>query len=259
MKTLLIPSTFTADEKNQYLRNYKIGELARAATTFSIDKIVVYYDKDPYFDSHGLGRRIVQLLQYSNTPPYLKKHLFKKKKYLKYAGVMPPLKAPHHVPESFDVPYRLAYVLSSSGNQAKLEAGLEKPITIPNTSLSKGDLVIINPKTKKILEKTDTYFGYEAEYFNQSLPTLLKELKDHTIIGTSAHGTPIQDFKPPKSSQNLAIVFGCAYRGLYDLLDNPNSLCDQIINIAPNQQVETIRTEEAVYYTLSLFSYLNLI
>ncbi len=254
MKAVLIPSTFTSDEKNLYLRNYKIGELARACSAFSVDEIYVYWDKDPLFDSHGLGRYITKILDYCNTPPYLRKHLFPKEEDLKYVGVIPPLKSPHQIPEESGLKHRMGYVLGVRGKEATVDCGYKKPLTVKNKNLKKGQTVTIDEDTKEVVGgEVDSYNGYQVEYFNKSLVHLVKKLKreNYSLIGTSRKGKDIRNVKLDVKNK-VAIAFGSPYRGLSKLLGKDMKLLNETVNVVPGQKVETVRTEEAVYYTLSI-------
>ncbi|WP_375140653.1 putative RNA uridine N3 methyltransferase [Nanobdella aerobiophila] len=51
------------------------------------------------------------------------------------------------------------------------------------------------------------------------------------------------------------MVFGSFARGIEDIINNWKDIFDITINICPDQKLETIRTEEAVYYTLSTLYY----
>jgi len=256
MKFVAIPSTYTAEQKNLYIRTYRIGILARVCSTFAIDKIAVYYDKDPKFESHALGRFIVKVLKYCNTPPHLKKYLFPKDKDLRYVGVVPPLKTPMHAPQDFNSKYRQGYVLEVK-RKVKVDCGLDKPIYVKGKA-SKGDIVFVDLERRKIVKPRGVYTGYDAFYFNKGLEILLSELrsKNYFIIGTSKFGKPINEIKLEKR-KNIAIIFGSPFRGLLDICDANHF--DALINFVPDQSVLTIRTEEALHYVLAILRYLSIL
>ncbi len=256
-KLVAIPSTYTAEQKNPYIRTYRIGFLARVCSTFAIDKIAVYYDDDPKFESHALGRFIVKVLKYCNTPPYLKKYLFPKDDDLRYVGVVPPLKTPMHVPHEFNLKYRQGYVLEVK-RKVKVDCGLNKPIYVKGKA-KKGEIVFVDIENRKIVEKPkDVYAGYEVFYFNRGLKPLLNKLKaeGYYIIGTSKYGKPIREIKL-KKKEKIAIIFGSPFRSLLDICNA--SYFDILINFVPNQSVLTIRTDEALHYVLAILRYLNVI
>lgn len=49
---------------------------------------------------------LVKLLEYLECPQYLRKHLFPVCDDLRYAGILNPLDAPHHLRKTDDCPYR---------------------------------------------------------------------------------------------------------------------------------------------------------
>ena len=58
-----------------------------------------------------------------------------------------------------------------------------------------------------------------------------------------------------KKSKSVAILFGGPYSSVQEDVSNPN--WDLIkLNTIPNQGTETVRTEEAVVATLSLFNFM---
>ncbi len=256
-KMILIPSTFTSDEKNLIIRKYKIGLIARACATFGITDIGIYYDPDPKFDSHGLGRFIVKVLKYINTPPYLRKIAFEKDNSLRYIGVIEPLKTPHHLDKIYGSRYRYAYVISLDKKYLHVTDGSKKYRVKINPSYKSGEkIIVIDTKKKKIIDKRTLpfYFGFDAFYYNKGLVTLLNQLqkREFCIIGTSRYGDPVNRVKI-KCGEKIAIVFGSPYRGLREMLGNGyRDFFNYFINVVPDQKVETIRTEEAVFYTLSI-------
>jgi methyltransferase len=106
------------------------GQIARAVTVFRIDEVVVF-DSNPAAENGGAGegeesgaRFLVRILEYLETPQYLRRRLFPMHKNLKFVvgcrtlfcldiedlgganccrvaigmqGLLPPLDAPHHV------------------------------------------------------------------------------------------------------------------------------------------------------------------
>ena len=263
-KLLAIPSTFTADEKNLEIRTYKIGLIARAAATFGITDIGIYYDPDPYFDSHGLGRFIVKVLKYINTPPYLRKTAFSVDPSLKYIGIVEPLKTPHHLDIEFKLPFRYTYLKKKLNGYIIVTDG-KRDYKVKKTAnyREKEKIYVIDTDKKVIVDKHSlpVYFGYDVFYFNKGLLPLLRKLRKRgfLIIGTSRYGDDIRNVELKKSDK-ISIVFGSPFRGLIDMLgDNYRNYFDYFVNFIPDQNVKTIRVEEAVFYVLGILRYLNLL
>ncbi|EEC76875.1 hypothetical protein OsI_15077 [Oryza sativa Indica Group] len=77
------------------------GQIARAATVFRIDEVVVF-DSNSSVENSGDdvesgARFLVRILQYLETPQYLRRRLFPMHNNLKFVGLLPPLDAPHHL------------------------------------------------------------------------------------------------------------------------------------------------------------------
>ncbi|CAI5510596.1 unnamed protein product [Closterium sp. Naga37s-1] len=84
------------------------GQIARAAVIFKVHEIVVYDDWDAEGDSSAprgwrgerfsgsAGSFLARVLQYLDTPQYLRRALIPLTPDLRLAGLLPPLDAPHH-------------------------------------------------------------------------------------------------------------------------------------------------------------------
>jgi len=57
------------------------------------------------------------------------------------------------------------------------------------------------------------------------------------------------------------VAFGAPTQGLYEILDREHAkledVADFVVNTVPGQATETVRTEEAVYATLSILNTLD--
>lgn len=258
-KTLLIPSTFTGEKRDKKMRILLISQLARTAVNFGINEIGIYYDPDPKFNSHGLGRYILKVLKYLNTPPYIRKIAFPIDESLRYIGSALPLNSYYHKDKSR---YVYVYVLKKNGNKYLVTDG-EKEFEINVKRRLRNTKILVYDKKKNELiypYETEYYFGYEVFYYNKPLENLLEKLRKEGfyIIGTSRYGEDIRKVKIERK-ENLAIVFGSFARGIEDMIKNWKEKFDITINICPDQKLETIRTEEAIHYTLPLLKYLGII
>jgi len=221
MKRVLIPSTFTADEKNRFLRDYKIGMIARACATFGVNEVIVYFDKDPMVESHGLGKHIITVLKYLRTPPYLRKYLFPLERELSTVGVVHPVIMPSHAPEFFGLRVREGYAVSDG----LVDLGFNKKSRV--SGARKGSVVTVNLDNMSIVKPRD-YMGYDCSYFNKPLNKLMDSI-DGVMIGTSKYGSNIKSVKLPVNNYNL--IFGSAYRGLKEL--GVLNKCNLVINAVP--------------------------
>jgi Uncharacterized conserved protein len=64
-----------------------------------------------------------------------------------------------------------------------------------------------------------------------------------------------------KKVNEIFFVFGSPKEGLYEIYkeigENLEDLSDYVLNLFPNQGIETIRTDEAIFGTLSIFNILR--
>jgi len=93
--SIAIPASLVSDIPHPREETQRIGMVGRAAAIFGIDEIIVFSDA-PGRDQNREIELIKTLLSYMETPQYLRKRLFKIRPELKYAGVLPPLRTPHH-------------------------------------------------------------------------------------------------------------------------------------------------------------------
>ena len=92
---IAIPASVISDTPHLREKTSKIGLIGRAAAIFRVDEIIVYPD-NPKADQVRDLDFIALLLNYLETPQYLRKRLFKIEPSLQFAGILPPLRTPHH-------------------------------------------------------------------------------------------------------------------------------------------------------------------
>jgi predicted SPOUT superfamily RNA methylase MTH1 len=105
------------------------------------------------------------------------------------------------------------------------------------------------------------YFGYTLVQVN-SLEEYIKKLGEETfVIFTSRYGRSFQtvesQFKESITKfENLLIVFGSPNRGIKEIFINYyNTKNSMYVNTFSNQKTQTIRLEEAILGTLTLFNH----
>ncbi|MFQ6050423.1 MAG: putative RNA uridine N3 methyltransferase [Candidatus Hydrothermarchaeota archaeon] len=236
--SIAIPSSLVADTADQKIRTYKIGQIARACAIHRVDEIVIYRaERDE-------SKFIEKVLEYMETPQYLRKYLFPLIPELKSIGVVPPLQTPHHPTEK--TRYRDGYTLSED----MVDVGYEKPVRLKQ-KVKKGRRITIDMEKLKIIDKSEVphYWGYEVR-IEDSLSSLLKS-SDYKIA-TSRFG----DEKIPRgiNAPRLMLIFGSPYMGIHEILEQEKSekKPDEWWNAIPAQGTKTVRTEEAVLITLGI-------
>ncbi len=273
--SVVLPTSLLADAPNLRQKTLKVGSVGRTLAIFRIDNVCIYNDDDPsVINQTSEAELISMLLRYMETPQYLRKLLFPRKKELRYAGLLPPLRTPHHpLEDEKNDPgdYREAVVLEVDGRGSLLEIGLrEKGFT--KERLKTGDRLTV--KLDKHLDRSTIgvmcaakadvgeYWGYDVSR-TKSLAEGLNRLKADYAIGTSRRGQNLYEAVQAIGSNkphNVAVVFGGPYAGLLEICDrqgvDAGELFDVLVNAIPEQGTATVRTEEAIVATLALLNVL---
>lgn len=259
-----LPDTVLEDKESLREKTAKLGVIARACAIYGVDLIEVF--RDP--KSRGDERMVRRVLEYLETPQYLRKRLFPIDEELRYAGMLPPLRIPSHKakvpPDRVPVGEVREGVVNADGT---VDIGLEiaprlrqnsqsgRRVTVRITSLRPpaADLV---PK-----ERGGPYWGYAVE--TKTVGEVFSDSRYGLKIATSRLGTPLADAlarlrSPLQSADSVKLIFGSPSRGLFDIVgaDLPRKV-DCVVNFFPEQQVETVRTEEAVLVSLGIVSLLT--
>ena len=234
-------------------------------------------------DPHTFMARI---LQYCECPQYLRRAFFPMHPDLQFAGLLPPLDAPHHVRSGERSKYREGVVMdkTSPGGMSLVNVGIFKtPVEIDRvltpgirctveldvkTAYDKKGSVqgkVVSPNAPK--EDDGTYWGYTTR-----LASSIKAVFDECPyengydlkIGTSERGDVTVDdvnppFKIPQYKHSLIVFGGVA--GIEECVDadegmklagkDSKKLFDVWVNTCPFQGSRTIRTEEAVLLSLA--------
>ncbi|WP_299522453.1 putative RNA uridine N3 methyltransferase [uncultured Methanobrevibacter sp.] len=268
--SVFIPNSFLSESKDLKVRTFKVGVLGRALAVFQIDNVVIYND-DHIKNENGEedGEFIAEVLNYMNTPQYLRKSAFPIRSELKHVGILPPLRAPHHpVNSQPDVgDYRQGFTVKRNKKGTFVDIGMDKlafckeQLTVKKifdfkiTKIAKKEVIVTPDKPD------DIYWGYNVISSNKSLRNSLKLIKPNLVVETTRYGDYIDSiFDELKLKvdefKNIAILFGGPYSSIQEDVSSGN--WEHIkLNTIPNQGTETVRTEEAVVATLSLFNILR--
>ncbi|MDY6789386.1 MAG: putative RNA uridine N3 methyltransferase [Candidatus Nanohaloarchaea archaeon] len=258
---LLIPSTFGADERDKKLRVVKFGMLARAVSIFGVERITIYRDRDPKIDQERNAELLKKHLNYAETPPYLRKDLIPFDEDLKNANILPALQIISH---GYSDQFREGVIKSAEEGELEIKAGLKQPLKAYG-DLEEGDRVTVNVlenNQAEIIDPKDIqgFWSFSVEREDKELGEVLKAV-DKPVVGTSFHGDPVNQVSGDlKELDDLALVFGSAWRGIPDLVergDLEESQLDLMVDFIPGQETKTVRTEEAVYICLSALNLLR--
>lgn len=275
--SIAIPASFVSDTPHLREKTFRIGLIGRAAAIFRINQIIVYPDM-PNTDQTRDANLLALILSYMETPQYLRKKLFKLMRELRYAGVLPPLRTPHHPVinrlEKLNIgEYREGIVVSSTTKGSFVDVGVEQPAFIlgkrlpPNTRVTVKIVKLQKPFLANLAgpEETKSYWGYKVTASKVPFGQLIKNQNFDLVIATSRKGKPIlqvlEELKEKwKASAKILVAFGAPTQGLYEIAAherlNLQDIADFVVNTIPCQGTETVRTEEALYATLAILNLL---
>jgi predicted SPOUT superfamily RNA methylase MTH1 len=269
-----VPASVVSDTPHLREKTSKIGLIGRAAAIFRVDEIVVYADNPKVNQSRDLDL-IAVLLEYMETPQYLRKRLFKIEPRLQYAGILPPLRTPHHPlnrkAENVKAgEYREGVVLSENKEGLLVDIGFEQPALLREKQFAVGKRVTLQIvkaggqiEAQAVSREVPGYWGYTVTVERHSLKRLVEDRKFDLTVGTSIKGAKWTGIAGEltgkwKKADHALIAFGAPTRGLHEIAKedgvNLNSLVDFVVNTIPAQGTETVRTEEALLATLAIFN-----
>lgn len=268
-----VPSSLVFDTPHLREKTVRVGLLARAAAIFRVDEILIYPP------SPTANRREAEFLEkillYLETPQYLKRRMFPLSPEMRYVGVLPPLRTPHHPLGKEDraapITYREGLVLRSDESTTFIDIGRAKPVKV-----MRGDLLPRSRVTLKIersiegerlsivsREDVPFYWGYKVSLSENALGKTIRQRLNELAIVTSRYGKPILEELPNlrrklSSASRLVVVFGSPREGVGEILARerlkPQDISDLVLNTIPLQGTETVRTEEAIYATLAILN-----
>ena len=273
--TIAIPASIISDTPHLREKTAKIGLIGRAAAIFRINEIIIYADNPKMDQKYDLSL-ISTLLSYMETPQYMRKEIFKLSPDLQYAGILPPLRTPHH-PSDGNIKnlkpgeFREGYLIKKTKEGLLIDIGLKNPaIMYDKQFASQKRLTVkitnINNQVEVQIADPDQitqYRGYKISVEKKSLFTLLQNRRFDLTIGTSKFGASIPKTeslleKKWKDANIVLIAFGAPTRGLHQIAKeegkNLDNIMDFVLNLIPNQGTETIRTEEAVLTSLAVLN-----
>lgn len=246
--SIAVPGSFLNNGQSPELRTYMAGQIARAATLFCVDDVIVYDETckmtqeniEAYWSGKWRGDispsdsnfeacfHLARILEYVECPQYLRKYLFPVQKPLRNAGLLNPLDSHHHLrADDVSIPFREGVVLekpTKPGRGPLCDVGLDKEleledkIHLPGSTRVTVEITSLESTSKryrgklsnarKVREKTGRYWGYSVK-----LATSLKEVIDRkkfdVIIGTSPRGEPVGEmYLNTLNHIRVLLVFG---------------------------------------------------
>ena len=272
---IAIPASTISDTPHLREKTAKIGLIGRAAAIFRVDEIIIYPDNPKAYQSKEMEFMSL-LLNYLETPQYLRKSLFKIEPDLQFAGILPPLRTPHHPVSGklSDVKvgeYREGLVLSKTKEGLLVDIGVEQNAVLRETQYAIGDrltLQIVNAGTQvevQVVNREDVpaYWGFRVRVEKQLFRQFVKDQALDLVIATAKRGDKFTNVvaeieKKWSSAQHVLVAFGPPSRGLHEIAKEEGAklegIVDFVVNMIPDQGTATVRTEEAVFATLSILN-----
>ena len=273
--SIVIPASAISDTPHPREKTAKIGLIGRVAAIFRVDEIIVYPD-NPKLDQRRDIDYIALLLNYLETPQYLRKSLFKLDPDLEFAGILPPLRTPHH-PLSGKTKhlqageYREGVVLSEVKDGLVVDIGVQQPALLRQKQFAVGDrltLQVVNVGRQIDVqaanrEDVPQYWGYRVRVEERSFGHLLKDGSFDLAIATARIGDNFMDVTAKigekwRGSQRVLVAFGAPSRGLHEIVEDEGmklgGIVDFVVNTVPNQGTATVRMEEALLASLAVLN-----
>jgi len=276
--SVAIPASFVSDVPHLREKTFRIGLVGRALAIFRVDEVIVYPDF-PQTDQRRDINLVATVLAYMETPQYLRKRLFKIQPELKYAGVLPPLRTPHHPladrTEDLKVgEFREGVIVSYSREGANVDVGVEQPALVAGIRLKTNarltvKITELGKQLKAVLadhREIKAYWGFKVTVSKVPLGKLVKTRPFDLVVATSRKGKPIELVaheltKSWKQSSQTLLAFGAPTQGLFEIVARESlrleDLANFVVNTILEQGTETVRTEEALYASLAILNTLE--
>jgi predicted SPOUT superfamily RNA methylase MTH1 len=267
--SIAIPSSMVSEVPHLREKTAVMGYVARASAIYRVDEVYVYRD-DP-----DESRLIRLLLSYVETPQYLRRRLFKMMDELRYAGVLPPLRTPHHPLEKRADKlkvgeFREGVVLSEDAGEFQVDVGVERPLRATGRAPSVGSRATVRVSgVSPVLRgrfvrrrEVNLYWGYEVHAVG-GLDKLASATDFDLKIATSRHASTFKQLEPDirsrlEDARRVLVAFGSPRKGLREISSERGLDLDEAfdftVNTIPGQGTETVRTEEAISATLALLN-----
>ena len=272
--TIAIPSSLISDVPHLREKTTLVGQIGRAAAVFRVEHIVVY--KDP-LESRNEEVLIKKLLEYMDTPQYLRKALFPLDTSLAYAGLLHPLRTPHHpiasrVRDLQIGDMRKGVVVETHGGKALVEIGVERTIALKSAEPTRDRkrsvrITQIKPRLEgETVEDREVpfYWGFEV-VTARSLSEVVKNFRPGLTVATSRWGDSLMNSLTQLRNEwahknSLLLAFGSSKNGLAEILRSEGmelgEVFDFTLNFVPDQGSQTVRTEEALLCVLGIVNVL---
>jgi len=251
-------------------KTVKLGQIARACSIYGVDGILIFRDPQGGRSEAPLMQKI---LEYLETPQYLRKRLYQLDESLRFAGLLPPLRIPSHKPR---IPVRKlrpgelreGFVLPPDGKSVDIGLGESLRLAVPAPPSKRVTVRILRsePLEGTIVSRShsEEYWGYTVR-LEGDLNKILVDPRYQLKIATSRRGIPLREAidvlgRKMEDTKSLLLLFGSPSRGLFDMVGpDLHKKVDLVVNLFSEQHVATVRTEEALAAALGLLSVMTVL
>lgn len=246
--SIAIPSSTLSNEMDNKIKAYKVWQIARACAIYRVERIYIY--RDPAKDETDY---IKEVLEYLETPQYLRKHLFPIKKTLRFVGALPPLAIPSHCPKHLKIGESREGVVRKVGPDGTCWVDIGLPaLALLKAKKERGARVTVRVCSRQPLvveeSEPESYWGFRVE------KTSLRNLLSGDAVILSRNGEDVRNNTDELLKRKI-FLFGSPGEGVHSIAEKlgieipPNI---KSINTIPNQGTETVRVEEAIISTLAI-------
>ncbi len=257
-----VPDTVLEEQDSVREKTAKLGQVARYCSIFGVDEIRILHDPR----GRGESSFMRKVLEYLETPQYLRRRLFPLSEDLRYAGLLPPLRIPSHkakVPLGRLQPgeYREGVVLADGSS---VDVGLDRPLLLRKKEAPQTRLTVriasVSPSGLEGVavdrREVKAYWGYSVSVSGTG--ALLSDPAFPLKVATSRLGDPVARVARGlradlQRSGAVMLLFGSPSRGLFEIVGKDlRSRVSYVVNLFPEQKVVTARSEEAMLAALYL-------
>ena len=256
---IAIPDSSLLDEQTKRDKSIKISQIARACSIFRVKTIYIYHDVSFRYEKDDLNL-LKTILRYLDTPQYLRKILYPRMEILEYAGILHPIKSPHHKDrediKNIKIGDVRVGVIAKDKGKFYVDVGLGSLVPFKGSGFIGKKVNVLftsaypNLQTREATEEQfdKTYWGYNVKVIS-NLAKLLNTAQNTEILITYKEG---EFFKMKEGkllermqyNRNLLVVFGSPKKGVDEILTNEGSSIryyDFVVNMFPFQGTATVR------------------
>lgn len=263
---IALPTSILSVEHTLLLKSIRIHQVARWSSIFGVSEVIFYREPSTSISEFNRHMSLIgEHWKYFFTPPYLRRDLIPLTPFLRYVGMLPPIRL-----NVFDVKpkprrgeVRIGHVHRAPGGELRALIGDEVEYRVIGDCDKLGITILLVVDEDNYLVKCidlPVYRGPRLS-FSINLREVLDRYRDlvEYIIATDKKG----DYPDEKSIRGLRgstilILFGSPRYDLFEISSQEgfelDKYVDYIWNTIPRQKVVTVRTEEALIITLGIIN-----